>query len=143
MCDWQAPQNSLDLPASLNVDCLKLLNQETSQLSKTANAAAANLLQGKTKQAGTLVLTKAFTLVGGTVNKDFGRDDIAKRQKHLHELRISELLGQVINKQVTAFGTWDNTHAHTKDSHTLAKRPQVPTSSFSDLGSILPQFSFQ
>lgn len=51
-------------------------------------------------------LTKAFTLVGGTVHKDFGRDDIAERQKHLRELRVPELLGQVINKQVTALGTW-------------------------------------
>lgn len=51
-------------------------------------------------------LTKAFTLVGGTVHKDFGRDDIAERQEHLCELRVPELLGQVINKQVTAFGTW-------------------------------------
>lgn len=51
-------------------------------------------------------LTKALALVGGTVHKDFGRDDIAERQEHLRELRVPELLGQVINKQVTAFGTW-------------------------------------
>lgn len=51
-------------------------------------------------------LTKTFALIGRSVHKDFGRDDVAKRQEHLHELRISELLGQVINKQVAAFWPW-------------------------------------
>lgn len=59
-----------------------------------------------TRESHPPALTKAFTLVGGTVHKDFGRDDIAERQEHLRELRVPELLGQVINKQVTALGTW-------------------------------------
>lgn len=52
-----------------------------------------------------LELTKAFTLVGGTINEDFGRDDAAKRKEHLHEFCIAKLLGQVINEEVTAFRT--------------------------------------
>lgn len=75
-------------------------------------------LSWDTRESNILGLTKAFTLVGGTVHKDFGRDDIAKRQKHLRELRVPELLGQVINKQVTALGTWV-TH---KGQHTSAAR---------------------
>lgn len=66
----------------------------------------AGALSWDTRESHSLGLTKAFTLVGGTVHKDFGRDDVAERQKHLRELRIPELLGQVINKQVTALGTW-------------------------------------
>lgn len=78
----------------------------------------AGALSWDTRESHTLGLTKAFTLVSGTVHKDFGRDDIAERQKHLRELCVPELLGQVINKQVTALGTWV-TH---KGQHTSAVR---------------------
>lgn len=50
-----------------------------------------------------ILLTKTFALISRSVHKDFGRDDVAKRQEHLHELCISELLGEVINKQVATF----------------------------------------
>lgn len=66
----------------------------------------AGALSWDIRESHTSGLTKAFTLVSGTVHKDFGRDDVAERQKHLRELRVPELLGQVINKQVTALGTW-------------------------------------
>lgn len=56
-----------------------------------------------------ILLTKTFALISRSVHKDFGRDDVAKRQEHLHELCISELLGEVINKQVATFWPcrWD------------------------------------
>lgn len=50
-----------------------------------------------------ILLTKTFALISRSVHKDFGRDDVAKRQEHLHELCISKLLGEVINKQVATF----------------------------------------
>ena len=50
---------------------------------------------------------KAFALVGGPVNEDFGADDIAKGEEHLHELRIPKLLGKVVDEQVAAFGSAD------------------------------------
>lgn len=49
--------------------------------------------------------TEAFTLVGGAVDKDLGRDDVSKRQEHLQNLRVGELLRQVIDEDVTAFRT--------------------------------------
>ena len=48
-------------------------------------------------------LTEALALVGGAVNEDLGRDDVAKRYEHLHELTIAELLGQVVDEEVAAF----------------------------------------
>lgn len=50
-------------------------------------------------------LTKTFALVGGPIHKHLGGDDIAERQEHLRQLRVSKLLGEVVDKQVTAFGT--------------------------------------
>lgn len=38
------------------------------------------------------VLTKAFTLVGGSVNEHFRADDVSEWQKHLHQLGITEFL---------------------------------------------------
>ena len=51
------------------------------------------------------VLTETFALICGTVDKDFGGDDVTKRKEHLHELSVSKLLGQVVDKQVAAFGS--------------------------------------
>lgn len=51
------------------------------------------------------VLTKTFALVGGPIHKHLGGDDIAEGQEHLRQLRVSKLLGEVVDKQVTAFGT--------------------------------------
>lgn len=62
------------------------------------------------------VLTETFALVSGTVDKDFGGDDVTKRKEHLHELSISELLGQVVDKQVAAFGSWDRASYHINQS---------------------------
>lgn len=44
------------------------------------------------------VLTETLALIGGPVHEDFGGNDVAKGQKHLHELRVAELLRQVVNK---------------------------------------------
>lgn len=52
-----------------------------------------------------VTLTEAFTLVGRPVDEDFGGDDVAKREKHLHELAVTELLGQVVDEQVAALGS--------------------------------------
>lgn len=38
------------------------------------------------------IITKTFTLVGGTVNEYFGTDDIPKRHEHLHELGVAKFL---------------------------------------------------
>lgn len=46
--------------------------------------------------------TKAFTLVCRPIHKHFRGDDITKRQEHLHQLSIPKLLGQMVDKQVTA-----------------------------------------
>lgn len=53
----------------------------------------------------TVALTKAFTLVGRPIDEDFGGDDVAKREEHLHELAVTELLGQVVDEQVAALGS--------------------------------------
>lgn len=57
------------------------------------------------------VLTETLALIGGPVHEDFGRDDVAKGQKHLHELGVPKLLRQVVDKQVTAFRPCRNRHA--------------------------------
>ena len=50
---------------------------------------------------------EAFALVGGSVNEDFGADDIAEGEKHLHELGVTELLGQVVDEEIAALRTTD------------------------------------
>lgn len=50
-------------------------------------------------------LTEAFALVGGSVNKHFSRNDIAKGQEHLQHLRVTELLRQVVDEDVTTLWT--------------------------------------
>lgn len=52
------------------------------------------------------VLTKTLALIGGPVNKDFGRDDMAKGDKHLEDLRVRELLGQVVDEDIAAVRAW-------------------------------------
>ena len=37
-------------------------------------------------------LTETFALIGGTIDENFGTDDVTKRQKHLHQFRITKLL---------------------------------------------------
>lgn len=51
------------------------------------------------------VLTEALALIGGTIDEDLGGNDVTERQEHLHKLRISKLLGQVVDKQVAALGS--------------------------------------
>lgn len=53
-----------------------------------------------------LSLTEAFALVGGAVNKDLGGDDVPEGQEHLQYLRVSELLWQVVDEDVTALRSW-------------------------------------
>lgn len=60
-------------------------------------------------------LTKAFALVGRPVDEDFAADDVSERQEHLHELSVSELLGQVVDEQVAAlraryWAAWEIVH---------------------------------
>ena len=47
-------------------------------------------------------LTETFALICGPVNEDFGANDVAEGQKHLHQLGVSELLRQVVYEEVTA-----------------------------------------
>lgn len=61
-------------------------------------------------------LTEAFTLVGRPVDEDFGGDDVAKGEEHLHELAVTELLGQVVDEQVAALGSWDRASYHINQS---------------------------
>ena len=42
--------------------------------------------------------SKAFALVGGSVNEDLATDNIAKGEEHLHQLCISKLLRKMINE---------------------------------------------
>lgn len=50
-------------------------------------------------------LTEAFALVGGAVDKDLCGDDVPEGQEHLQDLRVGELLWQVVDEDVAAFGT--------------------------------------
>lgn len=50
--------------------------------------------------------TEAFALVGGAVDKHLGGDDVSKGQEHLKHLRVGELLGQVVDEDVTALWTF-------------------------------------
>lgn len=53
-------------------------------------------------------LTKTLALVGGTIHKDFGRDNGSEGQECLYEFCIPKLLRQVIDEEVTAFGACRN-----------------------------------
>lgn len=57
------------------------------------------------RRGGATALTEALALVGSPVHKHLGGDDVAEWQEHLCQLRVSKLLGEVVDKQVTAFGT--------------------------------------
>ena len=43
---------------------------------------------------------KAFALVGGSVNEDFGADNIPEGEKHLHKLGVSKLLGKMVDEEI-------------------------------------------
>lgn len=62
-------------------------------------------LASKSVGGAAAALTEAFTLVGRPVDEDLGGDDVAKRDEHLHELAVTELLGQVVDEQVAALGS--------------------------------------
>ena len=51
--------------------------------------------------------SEALALVGRPVNEHLRADDVAKGEEHLHELGVAELLGQVVDEQVAAFGAAD------------------------------------
>lgn len=73
---------------------------------KTAAVALAGRFTREVSNRAVNLLTEAFTLVGGAVDKDLRGDDISERQEHLQDLRVGELLRQVIDEDVTAFRTW-------------------------------------
>ena len=52
---------------------------------------------------------EAFALVGGSVNEDFGADNIPEGEKHLHELGVSKLLGKMVDEEIAALRTTDGT----------------------------------
>lgn len=49
-------------------------------------------------------LTEALALVGGAVNEYLGADDVTEGKEHLHQLRVAELLRQVVNEEVATLG---------------------------------------
>lgn len=60
-------------------------------------------------------LTKAFALVGCSIDEDFAAYDVAKGQEHLHELCIAKLLRQVVDEQIAAlwaryWAAWEIVH---------------------------------
>lgn len=57
-----------------------------------------------------LGLTEALALVCGSVHEDLGRDDVPKGQEHLQDLRVGELLRQVVDEDVAALGTCGQKH---------------------------------
>ena len=62
--------------------------------------------------AGGIVKTdksKALALVGGSVNEDFGADNIPEGEKHLHELGVSKLLGKMVDEEIAALRSTDGT----------------------------------
>lgn len=52
-------------------------------------------------------LTETFALVSSAVDENFATDDVAEGQEHLHQLRVSELLRQVVDEEVAALGAGD------------------------------------
>lgn len=50
-------------------------------------------------------LTKALAEICLFVNEDFSRDDVSKGHKHLQQVLVSKLLGEVVDEQVGTFGT--------------------------------------
>lgn len=56
-------------------------------------------------QPNCFLLTETFTLICSAIDKHFWTNNGAERHKHLHQFAIAKLLGQVINKQITAFGS--------------------------------------
>lgn len=50
-------------------------------------------------------LTKTLAEICLFVNEDFSGDDISKGHKHLQQVLVSKLLGQVVDEQVGAFWT--------------------------------------
>lgn len=50
-------------------------------------------------------LTKTLALVGGTIHEYLGGNDIAKGQKHLHQLVVSKLLREMVDEEIAAFRT--------------------------------------
>ena len=49
-------------------------------------------------------LTEALGEVGLLVDEHLGADDVAERVERLEEVRVAELLGQVVDEQVRAVG---------------------------------------
>ena len=52
--------------------------------------------------------TEALALVGGAVDVHLGGEHGAERYEHLRELRVAELLRQVVDEQVAALGARDH-----------------------------------
>ena len=52
---------------------------------------------------------EALALVGGPVYEDLAADDVAEGEEHLHQLRVSKLLRQMVNEEVAAIRTTQRT----------------------------------
>lgn len=50
-------------------------------------------------------LTKALAEICLLVNEDLSRDDISKGHKHLQQVLVPKLLGEVVDEQVGTFRT--------------------------------------
>lgn len=48
-------------------------------------------------------LTKTLAEICLFVNEDFSRDDVPKGHKHLEQVLVSKLLGQVVDEQIGTF----------------------------------------
>lgn len=59
-------------------------------------------------QSAAETLTKALAQIGLFVNKDFGRDHVSKRHKHLQKILVPELLWQVVDEQIGALWPYSN-----------------------------------
>ena len=53
--------------------------------------------------------SKALALVGGSVNEDFGADNVPEGEKHLHELGIAKLLGKMVDEEIASLRATDGT----------------------------------
>lgn len=46
-------------------------------------------------------------MIGGSVDEDFGTDDVPEGKEHLHEFSVAEFLGKMIDEEVATLGAGD------------------------------------
>jgi len=56
---------------------------------------------------------EALAEVGHFIDEHFGAQNRTKRGKHLVEVRVRDFVGQVVDEQVAAVGTWRHMHTQT------------------------------